>query len=507
MGKSSKGKLSLMALILMIFTSVFGFANIPRAYFLMGYSAIPWYIFGAICFFIPYAFMMAEFGAAFKDEKGSIYVWMQKSVGRKFAFVGTFMWFASYIVWMVSVSSSIWIPLSNLIFGEDRTSTWSLFGLTSSQTLGVLGAIFIILITFLSSRGIKGIAKVASIGGIFVTSANLLLIVGSLIIFFNNGFKAKQPLNFSQFINSPNPSYGTVLAVLGFLVFAIFAYGGLEAVGGLVDETEDANKNFPRGIKISAIVIGVGYSLAILMVGLFTNWQEVLSTPDVKMANVAYIVVKNLGIELGKVFGLSSNGTQLMGIWFARYIGLAMFLALLGAFFTLIYSPLKQLIEGTPKEIWPESWTKVNKKNGMPVNAMWIQCITVVAIITMVVITGGKSSKFLDYLILMGNVAITIPTMFLSVAFIYFKKNDKIKKTFIFFKSKRVATIWAVIVTVTVGFANIFTIIQPAIESKDYVSTGFQLAGPIIFGLIAFFLITRYEKLHDKKSNSIDKVA
>lgn len=69
--------------------------------------------------------MMAEFGAAFKDEKGSIYVWMQRSVGRKFAFIGTFMWFASYIVWMVSVSSSIWIPLSNLIFGEDRTSTWS----------------------------------------------------------------------------------------------------------------------------------------------------------------------------------------------------------------------------------------------------------------------------------------------------------------------------------------------------------------------------------------------
>ena len=60
MGKNNKGKLSLMALILMIFTSVFGFANIPRAYFLMGYSAIPWYIFGAICFFIPYAFMMKK---------------------------------------------------------------------------------------------------------------------------------------------------------------------------------------------------------------------------------------------------------------------------------------------------------------------------------------------------------------------------------------------------------------------------------------------------------------
>lgn len=506
MSKNGKGKLTLVALILMIFTSVFGFNNIPRAFFLMGYSAIPWYIFGAICFFIPYAFMMAEFGASFKEEKGGIYVWMQRSVGRKFAFIGTFMWFASYIVWMVSVSSSIWVPLSNLIFGADETSTWSLFGLTSSQTLGILGAVFVILITFLSSKGLNSISKVASIGGIFVTSANVLLIVGSLIVFFANGFTAAQPLNLSEFTHSPNPAYGTVLAVLGFLVFAIFAYGGLEAVGGLVDQTENANKTFPKGIKISAIVIGVGYSLAILMVGLFTNWQEVLSNPDVRMANVSYVVIKNLGIKLGEVFGLSPSGIEIMGTWFARYIGLAMFLALLGAFFTLIYSPLKQLIEGTPKEIWPEKWTKLSD-NGMPVTAMWIQCIAVVGIIIIAVITGGKSSSFLDYLILMGNVAMTIPTMFLAIAFIYFKKNDNIEKPFIFFKSKTMATVWAIIVTVTVGFANIFTILQPAIESKDYVSTGFQLAGPIVFSLVALYLISKYEKKHGSNEDSIDKIA
>ena len=89
----------------------------------------------------------------------------------------------------------------------------------------------------------------------------------------------------------------------------------------------------------------------------------------------------------------------------------------------------------------------------------------------------------------------------------FLKKYDNIKKTFIFFKNKTVATIWAIIVTITVGFANIFTILQPAIESKDYVSTGFQLIGPIVFGLIAFFLITRYEKKYGSKDDSIDKIA
>src|SRR5699024_12779307 len=43
-------KMSLIGLILMIFTSVFGFANSPSAYYLMGYSAIPFYIFSALLF-------------------------------------------------------------------------------------------------------------------------------------------------------------------------------------------------------------------------------------------------------------------------------------------------------------------------------------------------------------------------------------------------------------------------------------------------------------------------
>ena len=38
---NSTKKMTLVSLILMIFTSVFGFANMPRAFYLMGYAAIP----------------------------------------------------------------------------------------------------------------------------------------------------------------------------------------------------------------------------------------------------------------------------------------------------------------------------------------------------------------------------------------------------------------------------------------------------------------------------------
>lgn len=114
--KSSSNKLTLTALILMIFTSVFGFTNIPRSFYLMGYSAIPWYILSAAAFFIPFAFMMAEYGSAFKNEKGGIYSWMSNSVGPRYAFIGTFMWYASYIIWMVNICSVIWMLAGPIIF-------------------------------------------------------------------------------------------------------------------------------------------------------------------------------------------------------------------------------------------------------------------------------------------------------------------------------------------------------------------------------------------------------
>lgn len=254
---------------------------------------------------------------------------------------------------MVNVSSGIWIPLSNMIFGFDKTQQWTILGLTSVQTLGVLAIIWILIITFISSRGLDSIKKITSIGGASVALINIILFLGALMILILNG-KMAQPLNVQELFLSPNADYTTMIQVFGFLVFAIFAYGGLEAIGGLVDETEHAEVTFPKGVAISSIVISIGYAVGIFMMGAFTNWIFAFthfSDEEVTLGNVAYIAMNNLGYQLGQALQLNETVSLTIGTWISRYMGLSMFLALTGAFFTLIFSPLKQLIEGTPKEI------------------------------------------------------------------------------------------------------------------------------------------------------------
>lgn len=483
-------KMSLIGLILMIFTSVFGFANSPSAFYLMGYSAMPFYLFSALFFFIPFALMMAEMGSAYRKEEGGIYSWMNRSVGPRFAFIGTFMWFSSYVVWMVSTAAKIWVPFSTFLFGADKTQSWAFAGLTSTQTVGVLAACWMVLVTLVAAKGINKIAKITAVGGIAVMCLNLVLLLVSGAILLLNGGHFAQPLDFTA---SPNPGYQSGLAMLSFVVFAIFAYGGIEAVGGLVDKTEKPEKNFAKGIIIAALVISIGYSLAIVLWGVSANWQQVLSNHSTNLGNITYVLMTSLGATLGQALHLSPQAAALTGVWFARITGLSMFLAYTGAFFTLSYSPLKAIIQGTPKALWPTMMTKVNA-NGMPANAMWLQCLLVSLFILLVSFGGDTALAFYNKLTLMANVSMTLPYLFLAIAFPFFKAKAELDRPFVMFKSRISTLLATTIVVLVVAFANIFTVIQPVMDSGDWNSTLWMVGGPIFFSLLALGIYENYRQ-------------
>ncbi|ETY75130.1 glutamate/gamma-aminobutyrate family transporter YjeM [Lactiplantibacillus fabifermentans] len=474
-------KITLTALVMMIFTTVFGFANGTVAFFLMGYSSILFYLVAAVLFFIPFALMMAEYGAAIKSDQSGMYKWLEVSVNSKFAFIGTFMWFASYIIWMVSTSAKVWIPFTTTFFGSDQTQKFAFLGLNATQTIGLLSCLWMIIVTWVSIKGVKGIVRITSLGGLAVTSLNaILLVISGVILALNHGHFA-QPLN--SWLSSPNPSYQHPIGLMSFAVFAIFAYGGLEVLGGMVDKTKNPEKTFPRGIIISAIIITLGYGLGIFCWGISTNWQSVLSSPTTNMGNISYVMMRNLGYELGKALGLTAATSNVVGLWFARYTGLGMFLAYSGAFFTLTYSPLKTLILGTPKELWPKKFTKLNKQQ-MPSYAMIIQCALVIVIILIASFATSDASNFYNILTLMSNVSMTLPYLFLVYAFPKFKHNESIAKPFEVYTSHKWTFIISWMVFIVVLGANIFTLIQPILVDGDVKNTIWMLAGPILFGAL-----------------------
>lgn len=190
----------------------------------------------------------------------------------------------------------------------------------------------------------------------------------------------------------------------------------------------------------------------------------------------------------------------------ARYVGISYFLAITGAFFTLTYSPLKTIIGGAPKGIFPGKLGEL--KNGMPVNAMYVQGLTVILIIAFIAFGGDSTSKFFKVITLMTNMAMTLPYIFLALAFIPFKKKQlagEIESPFTIFKTQASAMTWALIVTFVIGFANVFAIIEPALSSPEGMrQTITMIIGPALFTVVALILYTNYQCKMKKEASSIE---
>ena len=326
---------------------------------------------------------------------------------------------------------------------------------------------------------------------------NVTLILSSVFILFKNHFQLAQPIqHVSQFATSVNPQFQSPIAMISFMIYAIFAYGGLESMGGVTDSLDKPEKTFPRAIMISTVVIGIGYALNIFLWGITTNWNHVINHPDVNLGNITYVLMQNLGLELGKAFHLSTHAALTMGTVFSRLSAIGMLCAYLGSFFVLIYSPLKSFIMGSPKELWPEKVTKLNKK-GMPSFALWVQTAIVCVIIGGVAIASTlihQDSKFLfNLLTSMSNVASTLPYLFLVAAFPFFKKRQDLDRPFEAFHSRKTMLVIVTITLITLAIANGFTIIQPFIE-KDWVGAAATVAGPLVFGIFAWALYTTRSK-------------
>ena len=492
---SQSKKITYGSLVLMIFSAIFGFSNSMTAFYQMGYSSIIWYIVAAVAFFLPSALMFAEYGATFKEAKGGIYSWLKGSTNEKFAFIGTFIWLAAWVVWLVSSTQYFIVAGSTALFGSDKTQTWGLGPCNSNQGVAVLAIDYILLVTFLASRGIDKIAKVATFGGIFAFGITILFSLFSIIVLIaHHGVLAQGITGIKSFTTSPNHNFQSPIAIISFLVYAIFAYGGLETTSGVIDSVDKPEKTYPKALITVMILMTLFYLILIVMCGISTNWHSVMGKSSVDLANCEYVLINNLGIEVGKAFGL---GTAALGIGklFSHITALSDVLTGLGAAFVMIYSPVKSFVLGSDSRLLPKKVTKLNDK-GMPANAMWLQALVVSLIMLFVAFGGKASNQFYTILMDMMNVSSSAPYLFLIAAFPFFKQKKDLDRPFVFYKNQKV--VWTVtsVVWLVVAAGIVFTCIEP-ILSHDYMTAFWTAFGPIFFGIVGLILYKRSESKLD----------
>lgn len=486
-------KVSFIAVMLMIFTSAFAFDNTSIAYYTMGFSGIIWYVLAAMLFFVPSSLMFAEYGATLHNDEGGVYSWLKNSIGPKWAFIGGFVWLASWMILIVSTVSKIWIMLATTLTGKDTTGSWSLFGLNSTATIGILSIAFFIVVTFISTRGLGKVAKLAGIGGIAALALTAVFAIVSLVLLAKNNFQFAEPITAQNFIKSPRTGYQGPAEMLSFIIFAVYAYAGIEALGSVSDRMKNAKKNFPRAMVVGAIAITLIYAILILLWGASSNWNQMFKGTSANLGNTTYVLMSNLGLVVGQSFNLSAAASQTLSFWFARFSAFTMLLSYFGSFFVIVYMPIKSFILGTPRKLWPGKLPELNKFD-MPANAMWLQAVVICVLIALTSFGGRSAGGFYNVLTLMDNISSTVPYLFLVTAFPFFKMKTNLQRPYVIFK--RPVTYWVVTIAVdALLLAGVISTVVDGIADKAYWDLFLEIVGPILFGLIGLSLYMIYERV------------
>lgn len=490
---SKTKSVSFIAVMLMIFTSAFAFDNTSIAYYTMSFSGIIWYVLAAALFFVPSSLMFAEYGATLHSDEGGVYAWLKNSIGEKWAFIGGFVWLASWVILIVSTVSKIWIMLATTLTGRDSTGTWSLFGLNSTATIGLLSIAFFLVVTLIATRGLGKVAKLAGIGGLAALALTAVFAIVSLILLAKNGFKFAEPVTVQNFIKSPRTGYQSPSQMLSFIIFAVYAYAGIEALGGVSDRMKNAKKNFPRAMVAGAIAITLIYAALILLWGASSNWNQMFKGTSANLGNTTYVLMSNLGLVVGKSFGLSAAASQTLSFWFARFSAFTMLLSYFGSFFVIVYMPIKSFVLGTPRKLWPGKIASLNKYD-MPATAMWLQAGIVSVLIALTSFGGRNAESFYNVLTLMDNISSTVPYLFLVSAFPFFKRRTDLDRPFVIFK--RPVTYWTVTGLVDLLLlAGVGSTVVADLQAGSFWNLFLEIVGPVLFGLIGYTLYKLNERI------------
>ena len=123
MAKAKAHKLSVVTVSMLIIVTTFGLSNVIDNLVELGLSAIPSWIAVGFVYFLPMALILAEFASDTTEARGGIYSYMERGIGPTWAFIGTWSYFVSSLIYLQSSFSQLPIRASLAIAEVDVFET------------------------------------------------------------------------------------------------------------------------------------------------------------------------------------------------------------------------------------------------------------------------------------------------------------------------------------------------------------------------------------------------
>lgn len=476
-----KSKISLFALIMLIFVPTFGFSSMISNVVALGPAAIPSYVIVSLLFFLPLTIMIAELSSANQNKEGGIYSWVECSLGSRWAFISTWSYFVANLFFLQYVFASLPVMFSWMFFGENR------FGDANATLVVFLGMGMMIALTFIGTLGVKTFAKISDIGGWLTLAATVLFVLFAVAGVLFGKTPSATVFTMNTVLPKFNPEYFSTFAWL------ILAVSGAEVAGTYIKDVHNPEKNFPKGVITATILIALAYIVGSLGVCYVASQDALIQAG---LDDVNFLVYKMLATNWG------ISGKLVVQIYAVIFT-----ITAIAKYVVWIESPLRAMFSEVPDRTFPNFLTK-KRADGTLVNALWLQCAVIIVMMAIPLIGLDSVNNFFVLLQNLSALSCVIPYILLTVAYIAYRRKFG-TPPYAILKSKAtvngvflIAFIMSILAFLGAGWGDV-----AGAESfnEGLIALFRDYGGPVLLVLVGG-VISRLTKLYYQRSEKKDKI-
>lgn len=310
----------------------------------LGYSMLFFFALVAIIFLIPCALVSAELATGW-SKSGGIYVWVREALGDRWGFFAIWMQWVHNVTWYPAILAFVAATLAYIFNPE-----------LASNKVFIQTVVLVVFwgMTFINYFGVETSSIVSTIGVIIGTIIPGLFIIGLAVTWLAEGHPIQIPFEAKTLI--PDFSH---ISNLVFLSGLFLAFAGLEVSAAYAGEVKNPQKNYPKAIMVSALIVFFLFVLGALSIAVVIPREDISLVAGLMEALKVYLNFYHLE-------------------WILPVLGVLLVLGAVAEVNSWIMGPVKALYTTSVHGNLPPFFQNLNK-HGMPTHLLLFQAIIVTA--------------------------------------------------------------------------------------------------------------------------------
>lgn len=355
-----------------------------------GASSILLWLIAAICLFLPLAMVCGELSTGWPKD-GGIFVWVREAFGKRLAWIVVVCYLCSCVLYFPLMLQFAFTAMG-FVLGDGLAANKAFIGIGSTVLFWIL--------TWMNIRGMQWTKAINGVGawlGVFVPSAVLILLA---IVWLASG----RPMQTDYATAAKWLPDLTHWDSIVFLSSMMFAFAGLEVAPMIAGRTRNPQKDFPRAMLVSAIVI-----VLIYMIG---TWALNVMFPADKV-NIVAGIMQAMGAA-AKTLGMP---------WLVPAMGICMAIGALGQINSWLVGPIYMLQEASREDnLLGARVASLHPKYDTPAFALIVQAILVTVFCFSTFISPSVEAAYW-MLTALTTLCYFVPYLFMFSAYIQLRRT------------------------------------------------------------------------------------